>query len=88
MDREQMIDALEQELYLKTAGYTTAIGVYQNANGGYSAVDIVVLDSDGMTIAYRLSTETQDGEWMVGSIEDAVDCALEEYDRLREIGVV
>jgi hypothetical protein len=69
------VDGLEQELYLKVAGYTTAIEIYpreteRGLDYGPVLVEVVVLDPDGRTIAYRLSTD--DEQWEVGGIADAV----------------
>lgn len=80
-DRETTIDALGDELYLKSAGYKMAIEVFpgdQKAGLDYGpvVVEIIVLDFDGVTVAYRCSSDAQDEDWEVGSIEEAVEAAF------------
>lgn len=79
------MSALEDELYLASAGFETAITVFEPTtrdgltdNGAW--VQIVVLDHDGDRLAYRYCTDAQDEEWSLGTIEDAVDCAVENYE--------
>jgi hypothetical protein len=79
--KEQMIDTVEQELYGKSAGYTSGItvapgGSKDGLDYGPNVVEIVVLDHDGRTVAYRFSTDSQDTDWELGVIEDAVDLAI------------
>lgn len=75
--RDCMVDSLNNELCLMTKGYTTAIEVYPGGRKdgldyGPVLVEIVVLDNDGATIAYRMSTDAQDDDWQIGTPEDAV----------------
>ena len=80
--KEQMTENLEQELYCKATGFTTALTVFPGGRQdgldyGPVLVEIVVLDNDGDTIAYRISTDSHDEEWEIGYIEDAVDTLIE-----------
>ena len=73
---------LEQELYLKGAGYTTAIEIVPGGKNdgldyGPCVIEIVVLDTDGDTIAYRYSDDSIDEDWQLGTIEDAINAAEE-----------
>lgn len=81
MNRSTMIEDLTDELYMKTTGHTTAItvrqgGKFQGLDYGPSVVEIVVLDHDGKTVAYRGSDDSLDEDWLTGTIEDAVDHAI------------
>ena len=85
MDKEKMIATLEQELYQKTTGDKSAIeitpGGQQNGlDYGPSLIELVVLDNDGKTVAYRYSDDAYDADWQLGSIEDAVDATVEALD--------
>jgi len=40
-------------------------------------VEIVVLDTDGSTIAYRVSTDSHDDDWQLGHTEDAIDAMID-----------
>ena len=89
MDKDKMIDSLEEELYLQEMGHVTAIEVFpggtQNGlNYGPVLVDIVVLDYDGRVIAYRISTDSQDDDWKIGGIDSAVDEAIGYYEQILE----
>ena len=89
MDREKMIEQLEQELYLKETGYRTSIEVRPGGqqNGityGPILIEIVVLDHDGQTIAYRYSSDSHDDDWEIGTIEDAVDLAIETDEQIKD----
>jgi len=35
------------------------------------------LDTDGKTVAFRYSDDVYDGDWGIGTIEDAVEAALD-----------
>ena len=79
---EQLQNAVESQLYLQTTGHLSAIevvpgGQKDGLDYGPIVVEIVVLDSDGDTIAFRLSSDAQDDDWSIGKIEDAVECAIE-----------
>ena len=76
-------EKLEQELYCKSAGFTTALTVFPGGRQdgldyGPVLVEIVVLDLDGDTIAYRVATDSHDDDWQMGQIEDAIE-ALTDY---------
>lgn len=91
MDKQKMIEDLEQELYLKEKGHLSAIEVFPGGSKdgldyGPVLVEIVVLDNDGDTIAYRVSTDSQDDEWEIGHIEEAVDEAIEYREAMEDVG--
>lgn len=72
--------ALENELYQKSTGDKSAIIVFDCTElANPAVVEIVVLDHDGRTIAYRYSTDSQDQDWELGEIEDAVQEAVNWY---------
>lgn len=82
MDKEQMIEQLEDELYGKTTGERTAItvrlgGQQDGLDYGPVLIEVVVLNTDGQTVAFRYSDDAYDGDWDIGTIEDAVEAALE-----------
>jgi len=82
MNKEQMIEQLKEELYGKTTGERTAITVRPGGqqNGldyGPVLIEVVVLDTDGKTVAFRYSDDVYDGDWGIGTIEDAVEAALD-----------
>lgn len=88
--KEKMQDALERELYLQRTGYTAAIEVYpggqqDSLDYGPVLVEIVVLDSDGKTIAYRVSTDSHDDNWEIGEIEDAVKAAIAYREQVEDM---
>lgn len=85
-------DELTDELCQKETGYTTAITVLpagQKDGLAYNAtvVEIVVLDHDGDTIEYRLSSDAQDENWELGTIEDAAQRAIEHRDAVEDARV-
>ena len=89
MNKEKMMEDVEQELYLKEKGHVSAIEVFPGGQKdgldyGPVVVEIVVLDYDGDTIAYRVSTDSHDDEWQIGVIEEAVDEAIGYYEQARD----
>ena len=75
------LEKLEDELYGKRPGYTTEItlmeGGYQDGNAyNPSAIEIIVLDHDGDTIAFRYSDDAIDNDWQIGALSDAVNEAF------------
>jgi len=72
MNAQELIEKLTDELNGKVTGFTTFAEVAPAtalANpGGY---DIVVLDHDGKTVAFRYSDDSYDADWQTGTIEDA-----------------
>ena len=82
-------DQLAQELYRKDTGHTTAItalpgGQKDGLDYNATVVEIVVLDIDGDTIAYRASSDAQDEDWQLGTIKDAVKCAIDYRDAIED----
>lgn len=78
---QKIQEELENECYMKTAGYTTFAQVEPGGtqNGlGYNAsgFDIVVLDNDGRTVAYRYSDDTINDDWTIGDLEDVADAVI------------
>jgi len=80
---QKRLDDLDDELYTQETGHKTALTVFpggkkDDLDYGPVLVEIVVLDYDGNTIAYRISTDSHDDDWQLGNTEDAV-LALEDY---------
>jgi hypothetical protein len=87
MAREKRIDQLNDELYLKTTGHLTGLtiapgGQNDGLDFGPNLIEIVVLDHDGDTIAYRYSDDSINADWQLGSTEDAVDALIEHREML------
>lgn len=81
MNKQKMMEEVELLLCLKEKGHVTAIEVFPGGTKdgldfGPMVVEIVVLDRDGNTVAYRMSTDSHDDDWQIGGIEDAVDEAI------------
>lgn len=75
---QKIQEELENECYLKETGFTTFAQVEPGGtqNGlGYNAsgFDVVVLDNDGRTVAYRYSDDTINDDWTIGDLEDVAD---------------
>lgn len=71
-EMSRLFDEIENE----EVGYVTTIEVFESQekdNGAW--LNIVKLDEQ--TLAFRSECDSQDGEWAAGSIEDAVDAAIE-----------
>lgn len=88
-NKAQMVEDLEQECYLKEKGHVTVIEVYPGGTQdgleyGPVLVEVVVLDTDGHTIACRTSTDAQDEDWQIGCIEDAVEEALAYHEQAED----
>lgn len=80
MTQRQKIERIKSSLYGKICGDTTTlvIEIGQESSRIYDdlcVVDIVVLEDDGDTVAYRYSEDGSGDEWSVGSIEDVVAAA-------------
>ena len=78
---QKIQEDLENECYLKITGFTTFVQVEPGGtqNGlGYNAsgFDIVVLDNDGRTVAYRYSDDTFNDDWTIGDLEDVADAVI------------
>ena len=70
------LENLQDKLYNKPTGtvYNIIIvpsGQQDGLNYGAVAVEVVVLDS--YDVAYRYSCDAQDGEWEIGTVEDAYE---------------
>lgn len=79
---DRVTDDLNDELWQKDTGYITAIEVAPATELANAAVvEIVVLDHDGDTIAYRYSDDSIDQPWELG---EAIDAA-EEWSNARKI---
>jgi len=68
---------LTDELYQSETGYTTTLivrpgGQQDGLEFSAAAIEIVVLDADGSTVAYRYADDSRDEAWQVGTVEDAV----------------
>ena len=71
--------ALEDELYGRKVGVTSAIVILDPVKGLSVVIEVVSLDIDGEKIAYRYSSYAQDGEWQLGTPEDAANEAVAAY---------
>jgi hypothetical protein len=81
----ESVESIEKRLYKTTTGHTDAIEIEPGGktNGldyGPRVVDLLVLDHDGVTVAYRYSDDSIDEDWHIGTIEDARDCAVQYVD--------
>jgi len=73
MDFDNAVAKLEQQLYRKPVGFVANLAV---APGGQKdgldygplVLQIVVLDSDCSTIAWRRTSDAGDGDWRLGSV--------------------
>jgi len=88
MDRPKMIEDLQQELYTKETGHKTALTIFPGGKQdgldyGPCLVEIVVLDTDGDTLAYRYSDDSVDNDWQLGTIEDAVDLLIQVHEEVK-----
>lgn len=86
---EKRVELLQDELYGKSTGYVTTLtvvpgGQKDGLNFGPINVEIVVLDSDGDTLAYRVSTDTFDDEWQFGDPASAVDRFIEYQEMVED----
>jgi len=80
--RQKHLDNLDDELHEIETGYKTALTVFPGGQKdgldyGPVLVEIVVLDTDGSTIAYRVSTDSHDDDWQLGHTEDAIDAMID-----------
>ena len=84
---EEAVQELEQILYLAEPGTRAAIEVLPGYREdgfefGPVLVEIIILDYDGVILAYRLSRPyslsrlSGDEEWQTGTPEDAVNAAI------------
>lgn len=85
-EKTTLDDDLRDEIYGKVAGYQASLivvpgGQQDGLYYGPVLVEVVVLDTDGATIAYRLSTDAQDDDWQLGSTEDAVETLMNYRER-------
>ncbi len=78
MNAQELMEQLENELNDKATGFTTFIEVAPaTALASPSGYDIVVLDHDGKTVAFRYSDDAYDSDWQTGTIEDAATAIAE-----------
>lgn len=74
---------LTDELYGKKTGFTTFVEVAPGtALANPAGYDVVVLDNDGKTVAYRYTDDSYDADWQIGTIENAataIDETAEEF---------
>lgn len=74
-------EQLTDELYGHGTGYTTFVQVAPGtALANPAGYDVVVLDNDGKTVAYRYTDDSNDADWNVGTIEDAATAIDETID--------
>lgn len=79
--KETMVDHLQDQISENGQGHATSINIVlggqkDGLDYGPVVIEAVSLDSDGNQIAYRQSDDGSDGDWQIGSIEDAVEEAL------------
>ncbi len=81
MNAQEIEAKLADELNLKTTGFVTFIefvpgGTTKDGNGyGPCGYDVVALDHDGRTVAYRYSDDSIDTDWQIGTVEDVAEAA-------------
>jgi len=76
-----LADQLEAELYLKPTGYTTVLtvepgGTQNDLDFGACVYEIVVLDTDGKSIAYRYSDDSINQDWQIGTLGEVADLVV------------
>ena len=81
-DQQALLDELKTELYLTLTGYVTDVTVVPGGslNGldyNASVYEVVVLDADGATVAYRYSDDSIAGVWEVGTLDDVIDAVID-----------
>ena len=86
--RDEQITILDAELANGGRGYATAIEISPAGGDGSiewnaSVIEVIKLDSEA--IAYRYSDDSIDEDWQLGTIEDAVDAAIEAYKESEEV---
>ncbi len=85
MNAQELIEQLTDELNNEKMGFTTFVEVAPaTALANASGYDVVVLDHDGNTIAYRYTDDSYDADWQIGSIEEAALAiveAIEEFSK-------
>lgn len=87
--KEMMIDHMTEGMHGEDgAGYTgmlivTPGGTQNGLSYNPVTVDYVSLQSDGDMVAYRQTDDATDGDWELGSIEDAVEEALALREQLK-----
>jgi FKBP-type peptidyl-prolyl cis-trans isomerase 2 len=78
MNIQELTQKLTEELYGKQTGFVTFVEVAPaTALGNASGYDVVALDNDGKTVAYRYTDDSYDADWQTGSIEDAATAIVE-----------
>lgn len=87
--RQERLDNLDDELYTQETGYKTALTIFPGGQKdgldyGPVLVEIVVLDTDGDTIAYRISTDSHDDDWRLGNTEDPVDALIDYREQAKD----
>lgn len=72
MNAQELIEKLTDELNGKKTGFVTFSQVAPaTALANASGYDVVVLDHDGKTVAFRYSDDSYDADWQIGTIENA-----------------
>ena len=87
--KAQMVDHLQEEMSgAAGTGCTDMIVVFPGGKQDGLAfnpvvINIVGLEPDGDQVAYRPSDDGHDGDWQIGSIEEAVEEALALREQLK-----
>ena len=81
-DQQALLEELETELYLTLTGYVTTVTVSPGGslNGldyNASVYEVVSLEADGATVAYRYSDDSISDTWQIGTCADVVDAVID-----------
>ena len=79
MDRAEAVGVFKEYLNGLKTGNRDSITIFSGStfnHVGIVMVEVVVLNPDGATLAYRLNTNDRDGDWQIGNAEDAVEVAI------------
>ena len=83
MDRTEAVGVFKEYLNGLKTGNRDSITIFSGSTRGSRfnhvgivMVEVVVLNPDGATLAYRLNTNDKDGDWQIGNAEDAVGAAI------------
>ena len=71
--------ALEDELYGRQVGVTSAIVIFDPARSLSVVIEVVSLGIDGEVVAYRHSSYERNGNWRIGTPARAANEAVAAY---------
>ena len=93
-DRGMLLGELETELSESTIGYVTAVtvvpgGSLNDLDYNASVYEVVALEADGATVAYRYSDDSISDTWQIGTCADVVDAVIDarntQIERIEDI---